>query len=98
MSVVDTEEAIFDASSYDLPIPRIDGIRAKRLSVSFGGTLDRTNADDLEELGKLEMLEEVTLTVRAIVTGKSFSGKSQEGEPDVGYQVRLNVLGFEPAS
>jgi len=98
MSVVEapTSEAIFDASGYDLPIPKIDGMRANKLSISFGGTLDRTNEDDLEELGKLTLLEEVTITVRAVVVGKSFTGKSSEDTPAVGYQVRLQVLGLEP--
>jgi len=97
MSVAQADEAIFDASTYDLPIPRIDGIRASKLTVSFGGTLDRTSEDDLEALGKLEMLEEVTLTVRAVVTGKGFNGRGSDDGPVVGYQVRLQVLGFEAA-
>ena len=97
MTSVATDEVIFDASAYDLPIPKIDGIRANKLTVAFGGTLDRTSSDDLEALGKLEMLEEVTLTVRALVTGKAFNGKDAEDGPAVGYQVRLQVLGFEAA-
>ncbi len=97
MSVVEQTDEIFDASKYDLPIPKIDGMRANKLSLSFGGTLDRTSEDDLEELGKLTMLEEVTLTVRAVVVGKSFSGKPSDDEPAVGYQVRLQILGLEPA-
>ena len=94
MTVVE-EEAIFDATSYDLPIPKIDGIRAKRLTVSFGGALDRTNQEDLEVLGQLEMLQEVTLTVRALVIGKGFAGRPGEDGPNVGYGVRLRVEGFE---
>lgn len=92
------QETAFDPSVYDLPIPKVDGIRAKRLSVSFGGSLDRTNAEDLEVLAGLEMLQEVRLTVRAVVTGKGFSGKDTDGGPDVGYQVRLIISGFDVAA
>ncbi len=92
----DVDDAIFDATTYDLPIPKIDGIRSESLSISFGGTLDRTKESDLEELGRMQLLEEVTVTVRAVVAGKSFSGKGGSDDPKVGYQVRLHVTELIP--
>jgi hypothetical protein len=89
-----TDDSIFDASAYDLPIPKLDGHKADKLTLSFGGSLelDRTLEDDLELIERLHLGENVTLTVEAVVAGKGFSHqtKGEDGE-QVGYQVRLRV-------
>ncbi len=90
----DVDDAIFDAQAYDLPIPKLDGHKADRLVLSFGGSLelDRTLESDLGLIERLHLGENVTLSVEAIVAGKGFSHatKGEDGE-QVGYQVRLRV-------
>lgn len=95
MSLVDTENAIFDASSYDLPIPRLDGHKADRLSISFSGgvDLDRTSEEDLELIEGLTLGGQVELRITATVTKKGFTFNAGRDEsPDAtGYGVGLKV-------
>ena len=97
-STASDEDAIFDASSYDLPIPKLDGHKADRLVLSFGGSveLDRTLEDDLALIERLHLGEDVNLSVTATVAGKGFSHapKGEDGE-QVGYQIRLRVHSLE---
>jgi hypothetical protein len=91
--VVD-DDAIFDASSYDLPIPKLDGHKADRLTLSFGGSieLDWRDEENLELIERLHLGEDVGLHVTTTVAGKGFShtAKAEDGE-SVGYQIRLRV-------
>lgn len=94
-----TEEPIFDASGYDLPIPRLDGHKADRLAVTFSGgvDLDRTSEDDLSLVDSLALGREVELRVTAVVTKKGFTltaGKDDEPER-TGYGVGLKVQSLE---
>ena len=94
-----TEDVIFDASGYDLPIPRLDGHKADRLSVAFSGgvDLDRTSEQDLELVDGLTLGRAVELRVTAIVTKKGFTlsaGKDDEPER-TGYGVGLKVTSLE---
>lgn len=96
-----TEEPIFDASGYDLPIPRLDGHKADRMAITFSGgvDLDRTSQEDLDLVDSLTLGKGVTLTVTAIVTKKGFSlspGKDDEPER-TGYGVGLKVQSLELA-
>jgi len=100
-AVATDEEAIFDASSYDLPIPRLDGHKADRLSVAFSGgvDLDRTSEEDLELVDTLTLGKEISLTVTAIVTKKGFTlnpGKDENPET-TGWGVGLKVVSLEVA-
>jgi hypothetical protein len=98
MTVVD-ETAIFDATSYDLPIPSQDGHKADRLAISFSGgvELDRTSEEDLALVDELTLGKEVTLSVTAIVTKKGFTltaGRDETPET-TGYGVGLKVNSIE---
>ena len=98
-AVATDEEAIFDASSYDLPIPTQDGHKADRLSIAFSGgvDLDRTSEEDLALVDELTLGKEVTLTVTAIVTRKGFTlnpGKD-ENPNTTGWGVGLKVHSLE---
>ena len=100
MTVVD-EEAIFDASSYELPIPRLDGHKADNLTVSFSGgvSLDRTSEEDLELVDSLTLGKQVTLSVTAVVTKKGFTlnpGRDENPET-TGWGVGLRVQSLEVA-
>ena len=102
MSIAPTaEEAIFDASGYDLPIPRLDGHKADRLSIAFSGgvELDRTSEDDLSLVEGLKLGHEVELRVIATVTKKGFTlNTGKDDEPDkTGYGVGLKVNSLEVA-
>jgi hypothetical protein len=98
MTVVD-ETAIFDATSYDLPIPSQDGHKADRLSIAFSGgvDLDRTSEEDLALVDELTLGKEVTLTVTAIVTKKGFtlSPGREENPESTGYGVGMKVTSLE---
>ena len=101
MSTTTTDESIFDASSYDLPIPRLDGHKADRLSISFSGgvELDRTSEDDLALVDALALGREVELRVTATVTKKGFTltaGKDENPET-TGYGVGLRIHSLEIA-
>lgn len=101
MTTTTTEEAIFDASSYDLEIPKLDGHKADRLILSFGGQveLDRTDEDALEMLKEMRLGRQVRFTVEAVVAGKGFAHAAKgEDEEQVGYQVRLKVHSVEPSA
>ena len=98
MTVVD-EEAIFDATSYDLPIPSQDGHKADNLTIAFSGgvSLDRTSEEDLALVDELTLGKEVTLTVTAVVTKKGFtlSPGRDENPETTGYGVGLKVNSIE---
>ena len=94
-----TEEPIFDASGYDLPIPRLDGHKADRLSIAFSGgvDLDRTSEEDLSMVDSLTLGREIELRVTAIVMKKGFTlsaGKDEEPEK-TGYGIGLKVQSIE---
>lgn len=96
-----TEDGIFDASTYDLPIPRLDGYKADRLAIAFSGgvDLDRTSEDDLALVDSLTLGRQVELRVTATVTKKGFTlaaGKDDNPET-TGYGVGLKVHSLEVA-
>lgn len=92
-------DEIFDASSYDLPIPRLDGHKADKLVVSFSGQieLDRTSQDDLDLVEGFSLGREVELRITATVSKKGFTlaaGKD-DGPETTGYGVGLKVHSLE---
>lgn len=93
-----TDDSIFDASSYELPIPKLDGHKADKLTVQFSGSveLDRTSEDDLAIIESLTLGKSVTLTATAVVTKKGFtlSAGKEDGPETTGYGVALKVTEF----
>lgn len=91
----------FDASAYDLPIPKLDGHKADKLVVSFSGAveLDRTNADDLDLVEALTLGRDVEMRVTCLVTRKGFtlSAGKDDGPEQTGYGVGLRVHSLEVA-
>lgn len=71
MSTV-TQPAAFDATVYDLPIPKADGMKADRLAITVTGTinLDRTDAEHLEMLNRFQLGQEATILCKAVCVGK----------------------------
>ena len=99
VATADAEEAIFNASAYDLPIPIEDGHKADKLVLSFSGQveLDRTSEDDLELIKRLTLGKEVEMRVTALVSKKGFTltaGKD-DGPETTGYGVGLKVHSLE---
>ena len=101
MSAVATDDAIFNAEQYDLPIPRLDGHKADKLVVSFAGQveLDRTSEDDLALIDALTLGRDVDMQVTATVTKKGFTlTAGKEDSPETtGYGVGLKVHSLEIA-
>lgn len=89
------QEAVFNAAQYVLDIPELDGYKADKLLVAFGGgiELDRTSGDDLDFVNGLELGREVTITVTGTVTRKGFTyAVGKDDEPgQAGYGVSLKV-------
>lgn len=87
------EEAIFDPAPYDLPIPSLDGQKADKVILSFGGSmeLDRTNEDDLQLIDSLLLGRDVRLSIIASVAGKGFTCSVKEDGDSTGYRVQLRV-------
>lgn len=75
----------FDASVYDLPIPKVDGIKADKLSISVTGDikLDRTDATDLNLVNGFQLGETYELRVQVVCVGKAptFTPSKDEDEP-----------------
>jgi hypothetical protein len=78
----DVDEAVFDASAYDLPIPKMDGRKATNLDIRFSGSgsLDRTSEDDLALYEAMRLGNPVRLIVTGVVGGKGFRLSGVEGE------------------
>ena len=68
------DESIFDAASYNLPIPRMDDRKATKLDIRFSGSgsLDRTSEDDLALLEAMRIGAPVRLIVTGTINGKAF--------------------------
>lgn len=88
-----SEDGIFDASKYDLPIPRLDGHKADKLVLSFSGQieLDRTSEDDLAFIDGLFLGRDVELKVKATIAKKGFTFTAREDEESAGYGVGLKI-------
>jgi hypothetical protein len=99
MSIVQTEaeEAIFDASSYDLPIPKDRyGRKADKLVVMFGAwEPDRTSEDDLAVFARLEKGQLVELRVRAFVTVASEVSKTSDELEETAIKRTLQIATVE---
>jgi hypothetical protein len=100
-TVTATDDAIFDAQKYDLPIPRLDGHKADNLSIAFSGgvSLDRTSEEDLDLVEMLTLGQEINLRITATVTKKGFTfAAGKEDSPETtGYGVGLKVHSLEVA-
>ena len=72
-----TEDEIFSADAYALPIPTTEGRKAQRISVRFTGSceLDRTSEDDLIFLEAMRLGVPVRLVITGLPVGKGFSLK-----------------------
>lgn len=91
--MTDLAEAIFDAKPYDLPIPSLDGQKADKVVLSFGGSieLDRTAEEDLALIDSLLLGRDVRLVVVASVAGKGFTCAIKDDGDSTGYRVQLRV-------
>ena len=99
MSVVEQTDEIFDASKYDLPIPRMDGHKADTIVLALSSfNLDRTSEDDLALIEELLILgQEVELHVKARVIRKGFRNVVREDGVSNEFGVGLKVHAVEAA-
>lgn len=99
MSVVEVQtDEIFDASKYDLPIPRMDGHKADTIVLALGAVnLDRTSDDDLAMIETLILGEEVELVIKARVIRKGFRNIVREDGVSNEFGVGLRVYSVEAA-
>ncbi len=92
---IELADDVFDAASYDLPIPKLDGRRATKLDVRFSGSglLDRTSEDDLALLEAMRLGAPVRLIVVGQIAGKSFRlGTGDEEELSYSCTVRVESV------
>lgn len=92
------EDAIFDASAFDLPIPKDRyGRKADKLVIGFGAfELDRTSEDQLDVFAKLERGQMVELRIRVFVSEADESSREdEEGEQVTTIRRVLKVRGVE---
>lgn len=86
---------LFDASAFDLPVPRVDGERADTIKLKLGGGIEIETTDEawLHYVDGLKAGQDVTLTVEALVAGKAFTLKRDEetGELTATYAVTLKA-------
>ena len=78
-----TEDEIFSADAYALPIPTTEGRKAQRISVRFTGSceLDRTSEDDLVFLEAMRLGVPVRLVITGLPVGKGFSLSQRRTRP-----------------
>ncbi len=91
---IELADDVFDASSYDLPIPAQDGYKAEKITIRFVGVcdLDRTNEDDLEFVAALRLGKPVRLIVSGSVSGKGFTHQvKSDDEETVGYYCSVRI-------
>jgi hypothetical protein len=90
------DDAVFDISSYDLNIPKIDERKATNLAIRFSGSgdLDRTSEDDLALLEAMRIGAPVRLIVTGTISGKAYrlAGKDNEG---LGFSATVRVASVE---
>jgi hypothetical protein len=88
---IDFDDAVFDASSYDLNIPKIDERKATKLDIRFSGSgvLDRTSEDDLALLEAMRIGAPVRLIVLGSISGKAFRLGTDEEELSYSCTVRV---------
>jgi hypothetical protein len=92
------EDAVFDISSYDLPIPSIDGFKTSTLRLRFTGAgilIDRTDEIALGFLNALRMGQAVRLVVVGSVDTKQFRRQAREGDEAVEYGVTVKIEEIE---
>jgi hypothetical protein len=90
--VFDEDEEIFNASEFDLPVPKLDGLRGTKLDIRFSGSgsLDRTSEDDLALLEAARLVREVRLIVTGKIATKTFAlGKGDDDELSFACTVRV---------
>ena len=90
---------VFDASVYDLPIPKVDGIKADKLAIVLTGSIDidRTNNDDLELLNQFMLGKPCQLIVEAVCVGKSSSYRpDDDGAGTLTQRTVLRITSINP--
>ena len=96
---IELADDVFDAASYDLPIPSTEGRKAQRISVRFTGSceLDRTSEDDLVFLEAMRLGVPVRLVITGLPVGKGFSLKPAQDPTDeeLAYYSAVRVTAVE---
>lgn len=84
---------LFDASEYELPVPRVDGTPADAIELAFSGkvVLDPHDEADLALIERLRLDADYTLRVEAAVAGKAMKVKRTEDETVATHVVALRV-------
>jgi len=93
-----TEDEIFSADAYALPIPTQDGYKATRLDIRFSGSglLDRTSEDDLALLEAMRLGREVRLIVTGTIVGKGFRlAAKADDDAEISYACTVRVESVE---
>lgn len=96
--VTDGDGELFDPKPYDAPVPKLDGHKADKLKLAFGGSVevDLMLEGNLEHFKSLRFGQEVELTVTAIVGKKHWAIRTDdEGTETVTHTVGLSVHSYE---
>jgi len=95
-TAIGSDDAVFSAESYNLPIPKMDGRKATKLDIRFSGSgvLDRTSEDDLALLEAMRLGREVRLIVTGSIAGKTFR-LGTGAEEELSYACIVRVASVE---
>jgi hypothetical protein len=93
-TALESDEIMFSPESYRLEVRSIDGYRAAKCSLRFGGSgsIDRTSADDVELMKAARMGSEVRLIVVGTVATKSYSLPKNGEEIAYAFVVRVESV------
>ena len=99
MTTIETPDALFVASQYDIPFPKADGKEVDRIIIGLSGNLelDRNNPDHTQLVESLTLGRYLQLNVTASVDAKAQAVKATEdGTETVSHTVRLKLHSVEP--
>jgi hypothetical protein len=94
---VTDDDDVFDAASYNLPIPEVDGRKATHLRLTLSGCadLDRTSTDDLALLEAARLGSQIRLIVVGEFSGKSFKLNRKRESDELSFVCSVRVLSIE---
>lgn len=97
MHEIAVDDEIFSTSTYALPIPAVDGLKAEKITVRFVGVVDlgRTSEDELTFVEALRLGSPVRLVVTGSVSGKGFVLREAKDGDECGYYCSVRIADVE---
>ncbi len=91
---------LFDGTTYDTPVPRLDGHRADTVKLAFAGAveIDLHDNHQLDHFRALRLGQEIELHITARVAKNTWAHRiadPETGEENVVHQIGVAVVGYD---